>query len=37
VHVAPRSWWSKQYDSLQQADHPPKVSPPATHITPNDE
>jgi len=38
VHVAPRSWWSKQYDSLQQADHPPKAQPPpATHITPADE
>jgi len=38
VHVAPRSWWSKQYDSLQHADHPPKApAPPASHITPKDE
>jgi hypothetical protein len=38
VHVTPRSWWSKQYDSLQHADHPPKTPPPpAAHITPKDE
>ena len=38
VHVTPRSWWSKQYDSLQHADHPPKTpAPPASHITPKDE
>ena len=38
VHVTPQSWWSKQYDSLQHADHPPKApAPPARHITPKDE
>jgi cell division protein FtsB len=35
VHVAPTPWWSKEYDSLQQADHPPKApQPPANRITP---
>ncbi len=38
VHVAPTAWWSKQYDSLQQADHPPTAPPPpAAKITPKDE
>ncbi len=38
VHVTPTSWWSKQYDSLSKADHPPKApAPPATKITPKDE
>ena len=36
VHVAPTPWWSKEYDSLQRADHPPKAPrPPAHRIKPN--
>ncbi|MDQ6642483.1 MAG: septum formation initiator family protein, partial [Actinomycetota bacterium] len=35
VHVAPTPWWSKEYDSLQRADHPPPTpKPPANRITP---
>ncbi|MGI9156771.1 MAG: FtsB family cell division protein [Marmoricola sp.] len=35
VHVTPTPWWSKEYDSLQRADHPPKApTPPARRITP---
>jgi cell division protein FtsB len=35
VHVAPTSWWSKEYDSVQKADHPPTApKPPANRITP---
>ncbi len=35
VHVTPTPWWSKEYDSLQEADHPPTApKPPANRITP---
>jgi cell division protein FtsB len=38
VHVAPTPWWSKEYDSLQAADHPAKAPPPpANRITPSAE
>lgn len=33
ARVAPTPWWSKEYDSLQRADHPPKAPPaPARRI-----
>ncbi|WP_147455836.1 FtsB family cell division protein [Nocardioides mangrovicus] len=35
VRTTPKPWWSKEYDSLQQADHPPAATPtPATTIRP---
>lgn len=30
VRETPVPWWSKQYDSLRRADHPPKKAPTPT-------
>jgi cell division protein FtsB len=38
VRTTPTPWWSKEYDSLQKADHPAKQAPaPVGSITPSAE